>query len=401
MVQLAKQHQVGMEPLHPVSLFDMWSPNRLLPTEHEMMVRERAIAEAAKLSNVANTLTAVTHVCRGLRRQLEACRVDEDWAKFFRQQLRRVGGVVPEDMDLLVRYHGMLQNTGQGWTYARSVEEMFVKDPYHPKLLASVMDHMTSTTQLSGERLYDYDPNNEQHQLEEGLATALGSASAHFKQIGILQFFAQADQGDETLKGPTSQGMIPVFVDDRDEDMPMDNFRPQKESDRHLNEVEFQGTLVQEVFIRTNNMKKLYEIRPEELEGMSYCQWLCNYRHVKNSTQEYKRERKALGDKTDLGDPGQFSIIGQRSKSTMIAGTLEMAPKVVLLHTKEMVKLRVNTSMIPMLATEDQVLNDKAKVTLFGHWYRLEEALQDPEPDIKQCDTVRLLLFPSSQHISE
>ena len=54
-----------------------------------------------------------------------------------------------------------------------------------------------------------------------------------------------------------------------------------------------------------------------------------------------------------------------------------------------------------MLAAEDQVLNDKTKVMLFGNWNRLETALQDPQPDIKQCDTVRLLLFPSSQHKSE
>ena len=52
-------------------------------------------------------------------------------------------------------------------------------------------------------------------------------------------------------------------------------------------------------------------------------------------------------------------------------------------------------------AAEDQVLNNKTKVMLFGHWNRLETALQDPESDIKQCDVVRLLLYPSSQHKSE
>ena len=175
--------------------------------------------------------------------------------------------------------------------------------------------------------------------------------------------------------------------------MPTDNFRPQKESDYHLNEVEYQGTLVQEVFTRTNSMKKLFEIRPKEVKGMCYCQWLCDYRIVKTSTQEYKRECEALERKG--------TYLGKRSKKTMIAGTLEMAPKVVLLPNDQMVKLRVNTSVIPMLETEDQVLNDKTKVMLFGHWDRLETALQDPEPDIKQCDKVRLLLFPSSQHMSE
>lgn len=85
-VELAKRHQVGLEPAHPVSLFDIWSPNRLLPTEREMLVRKKAIVEAAKASNNASNLDAVKHVCTRLRRHLEACSLDQDWAKVFRSQ---------------------------------------------------------------------------------------------------------------------------------------------------------------------------------------------------------------------------------------------------------------------------------------------------------------------------
>ena len=36
-------------------------------------------------------------------------------------------------------------------------------------------------------------------------------------------------------------------------------------------------------------MRKLYEIRPNELSGMCFAQWLCLYRHVRCGTNEYKR----------------------------------------------------------------------------------------------------------------
>ena len=48
-VELAKRHQVGLEPAHPVSLFDIWSPNRLLPTEREMLVL--GVSKKHQLSN--------------------------------------------------------------------------------------------------------------------------------------------------------------------------------------------------------------------------------------------------------------------------------------------------------------------------------------------------------------
>lgn len=366
----------------------MWSPGGLLPTEREILLRERAIAEAAKISDDIGTVAALMNVCRTLKRQLEACPLDKDWALLFRQKLTMLEGVVPENMDLLVRYHGMLQNTGQGWTYVRSVQEMVVKDSYHPQILATLRDHMTSTTQLSGERLQEYDPDD--GQLEAGVAAMLGSASANFKQIGVLQFFAQADRGANILHGPTSQETTPVFVNT---EAPTHNFRPQEEADRLLNEEEFHGTLVQEVFTRTNSDRKLFEIRPEEVEGMSFCQWLCDYRRVRRSTLEYIKECETL--------ERAGNYVGQRSEKTMIAGTLEMAPKVMLLPNDQMVKLRQNGFLVPMLLNEDQVLSDKMKITLFGRWRRLEKALRDPEQDVKQCDAVRMILFPSSQHKSE
>ena len=388
-VQLAQRHQVGEEPIHPPSLLDIWSPGGLLPTENEERTRQCLIREAANVRSDVSTVDALVYISGRLRRQLEACKMDNDWAKVFRKELTKLEGVVPGNLNLLVQYHTLMQKTGRGWTYARSVKEMVVTDPYHPKILTSLRDHMTSRTQLMCESLDNYDPDK--GQLDENLAAMIGSGNKDFKQIGILQFFAQAYYGGEPLKGPTSQGTIPVFTD---WDNPIHGFRPQEESDRLLNEDEFHGTLIQEVFTRTNTIRKLYEIRPIELSGMCFAQWLCLYRHVKRGTQEYSRLLEELRRLE--------SHLGPLCEKTMIAGALEMAPKFLMLPNDQMVRLRDSRPKIVRLVVDHQVLTVKTKILLFGRWNRLEEALQDPDQDtIKQCDAVRLLLFPASTHTSE
>ena len=370
-------------------MLDIWSPGGLLPTEDEDRLRECFIKEAKKVNSNVSTVDALVYISGGLRRQLEACKLDKDWAKVFRIELTKHDGVGPENLDLLVQYHTLLQKTGHGWTYARSVKEMVVTDPYHPKILTSLRDHMTCITQLMGESLDHYDPDN--GQLDDSLEAMVGSRDNDFKQIGILQFFAQADRGSDSLKGPTSQGTIPVFTD---WDEPIHGFRPQEERDRLLNEDEFHGTLTQEVFTRTDSMRKLYEIRPNELSGMCFAQWLCLYRHVRCGTNEYKRLFELL--------QREESHLGPLCEKTMIAGTLELAPKFLMLPNDAIVRLRDGRPKVVRLLDNHQVLTVKTKILLFGRWNRLEDALQDPtQGTIEQCDAVRMLLFPSSTHTSE
>ena len=388
-VQMARKHQVGMEPIHPLSLLDIWSPGGLLPSENEEHLRECLIREAANVHSDVSTVDALVYISGRLRRQLEACKMDKDWAKVFSMELKKLEGVLPGNLDLLVQYHVLLRKTGRGWTYVRSVKEMSVTDAYHPKVLTSLRDHMTSRTQLMCESLDNYDPD--EGKLDESLAAMVGSGHQDFKQIGILQFFAQADCGAEPLRGPTSQGTEPVFTDWDD---PIHGFRPQEESDRLLNVDEFHGTLIQEVFTRTNTNVTLYEMRPNELSGMCFAQWVCLYRQVNSGTNEYKRLLGVL--------QREESHLGPLCEKTMIAGTSDLAPTFLMLKHDQMVRLRDRRPKIVRLVTQHQVLTVKTKILLFGRWNRLEEALKDPDQDtIKQCDTVRLLLFPASTHISE
>ena len=96
------------------------------------------------------------------------------------------------------------------------------------------------------------------------------------------------------------------------------------------------------------------------------------------------------------------SHLGPLCEKTMIAGTLELAPKFLMLPNDAIVRLRDGRPKVVRLLDNHQVLTVKTKILLFGRWNRLEDALQDPtQGTIEQCDAVRMLLFPSSTHTSE
>lgn len=361
-----------------------------MPTEQEKLLRDRAISEAANLDNNTRPIDAVMHIVEKLmRRGLQHCKFDPEWKKLIRTllgKLEEVNLLSSGDMDKLVRYHHLLWKTGEGWTYARSLREMNMSDAYHPKILIALKDSMSSTTLMACERLDEFS-----EEVMEGEFAALIGSVEDWKIVGILQFFAETDRQVERIRGPTSQKTKPVYVKDGNNW----TWRPATEATDALHEPRWPGTLVEEDFTRTNNMKTLFEERPDDLH-MCFAQFLCQYQHIKRQQPQYQRLEKAL--------EGCADFMGPRCEKTLIAGTLDMAPKFMMCKNDAIVSMRGKQDTIIRLAAQEQVLSEKTKVYLFGQWRRSEKALTDEEvakADIRQCDRVRLQLFPSSAHISE
>ena len=137
--------------------------------------------------------------------------------------------------------------------------------------------------------------------------------------------------------------------------------------------------------------------------GLTQSKWVLSEKtdifgkiYQKRNYRQYQKISRALGECAD--------VLGPRCEMTPIAGTLDMAPKFMMLKNDEIVSMKEKKDTIVRLAAQEQVLSEKTKVYLFGQWRRPEKALLDEEvakADIRQCDRVRLQLFPSSAHISE
>ena len=72
-----------------------------------------------------------------------------------------------------------------------------------------------------------------------------------------------------------------------------------------------------------------------------------------------------------------------------------------------LLKLRDTKNIIPKLVSQDQTLDDAAKIFLFRPWRRPELVLRHEnlatftDDDLKDCDRIRLEIFPESFYCNE
>ena len=393
---MALKCQVDSDHLHPVSLLDIWSPRGLMPDQSESHMRSLAQQEAAKLPEDYSPVDAILVICETLKPYgLEQCKIEDGWRKLLNQELGKLQEVTSRrdfDVGLLLSYHSLLWKTGQGWTYQRTHKERNVHSPYHPAILGVFGDKTNVKTELYGERLGDFDLT--EGGLHHSLAEATGTHD-DWKEIGLLQFFCETLTVDEPLVGPVSQETVVVSV----ASVNRWGCAKAKQESIDLGEDCWPNSLSpQEDFTLNNTMKKLYDIRLDAVNGMPFAQFLTQYRLI---TDKGGREYKSITE--ELGE----SNIGPLSKTALIAGTQEKAPRSMRFRNSSILKLRDRKNLLPMLTSHDQTLDNASKLFLFRPWRRPEMLLREEnlaaitEDDVKACDRIRLELFPESFYCNE
>ena len=393
-VEIAKQVQVGNGRVHPVSLLDLWSPTGLMPSPNEERMRYLAVQHAAYLPQDHDAIEVIIAVYEKLKQYgIEHYTIDTDWQRLVRTQIGKLDLSLRREVDAnkLIRYHCLLWKTGQGWTYQRTPEEMNVDSAYHPTTLAVFADQTNSTTQLSGEKLEGLDLN--EGSLDAGLASVIGNC-CDWKEIGLMQFFAETLTLDGALKGPVSQTTVSVNLED------VNRWRCAAATQESLDKGEdsWPNGQSEEEFTLNNSMKKLYDIRPDAIDGMPFGQFLTQCRYIKDEGgREHASLSKLLED----------SNIGPLCDKTLIAGTNVRVPSCMRFRNSAIVKLRQEKNIILNMFSQDQRLNDASKMYLFRPYRRPEIVFREEnlaslqEDELKTADKVRLELFPESYYCAE
>lgn len=384
--QKAKRTQVNdVNCMHPVSLINIWSPLGLLPTGPETHLRSLAVEEAAQLREDNSLMDVVKCVYEKLKPfGIHSFKIEHKWRRIIEAELAKLELALENagdiNMKMLVCYHSMLWKTGQGWTYSRTPKEMSIKSGYHPNILGTFGDVTRVETRLSGERLETLDL--EVGQLDEDLAAVIGNYD-NWKTIGILEFFARVIT---PLVGPTSQRTVAITVGDGNHWACV----PVTQEGIDRGEQSWVNNLSREEFVLTDSMLRLYDIRPEAIELMSYAQFVAQYRRVKKGGRE-ERDVKDKVDQNMVGPPSD----------TIIAGTSGLAPTLVKFSNGRFVtKMKHEEGyLLPMVKCMDQTLDNRTKRYLFKPWREPERVMQEEEFDVavmKECDEVRLQLYPTS-----
>merc|ERR1712218_582652 len=174
------------------------------------------------------------------------------------------------DVNILLTYHSLLWKTGKGWTYQRTPKERSVHSAYHPSIIGIFRDKTNVKTELCGERSWSLDLDSSLH---HSLAATTGTHD-DWKEIGLLQFCSETLTIGKQLVGPVSQKTALVNLASIGK---WGAVKARQES-IDMGEEIWPNTLTDEEFTFSDNMKKLYGIRLEVLEEMTYAQFLTQFR---------------------------------------------------------------------------------------------------------------------------
>ena len=119
-----------------------------------------------------------------------------------------------------------------------------------------------------------------QHQgLKSGLHHSLAAVTGthdDWKEIGLLQFFAETLTTGDPLLGPVSQGTATVSIE------AVNRWGCAKVTQESIDrgEVCWPNILSDEECVLTNSMKRLCDIRPDKIKNMTFAQFLTQYRLI-------------------------------------------------------------------------------------------------------------------------
>jgi hypothetical protein len=388
---LAKRHQAEGEP-QPLSLITMYTSKGLNVTEEEAVLRGRALQLGQSQRGEIGCVEAIVIIMSALRLEgIDKVRFEKEDGLLIATELssflsnERQG--IKED---LLLYHILIWKTADEgmFTMKRHPGECTTV-PYIPAILESSGMKMSAEICATGDYLIP-----EERTVSEEVKAFISDSDSDSEKVGFLEDWQEvslleflnatlpAEKVDQA-KGPTSQPIIPV-VATKDRRLA---WRGAVDSDNHNGEIIFESE-EKRLYVRTiNDIRVLYEKRPQRMAGMVLGEFACEYRLLKPSGNGYEKAKNSINEETSVG-PDTLRLV---------AGTNDVAaPETMLLTNGKLMKRRQDVTAVPKLLFSG-ITSQHGNQLMWSPWQRLEEVtgIQD-EPETEDQKKVRLEIFPYS-----
>ena len=380
----------------PLSLITMFTPEGLDVTDEELFLRGRAVQLGHSQRGEENCVEVIVDIVKQLRLEgLERLTFEREDGRWIAEELLSYMNQ-PQAQDVneaLLLYHILLWKTGGNrvWTMERHPEECNVV-PYIPALLEASGLEMSSEICTAGEHL----TTHEQAVSEEVKASSAISKKVQdvsfledWQEVSFLEFLNATLPAEkvEQAKGPTSQPIIPV-VSTKERKL---TWRGAVDSDHHNGEDIFENE-ERRLYVRTvNDVRTLYELRPDRLSRMVLGEFASRYRLLKPSGHGYERVRNSINEDTSVGPDTDH----------LVAGTKETAPQSIRLKNGKLMKRREDVNAVPNLLYSG-LKSKHMNQLMWSTWQKLEEVNgEQDENETQDQKKIRLELFPFSVYPME
>ena len=382
---MAEQHQkAGDGAAEPISLLTMFTPSALIVTKPEFALRGRAVELGNRFGEETSAVDAIIEIMGVLGQE------GLDDVKFQRDHLKRISDELLCTMSLpqqnhkdLVRYHTLLWKTGGYgvWTMERNPSDSKVV-PYIPALLGASGMAMSAKISFFDDHLLP-----KESLISEELKAVLKDQQTtdNWQEISFLDFINSTLPSSKVTPatGPTSQTMVQVITTN---DRKL-TWRAVLDSDHETGEVIFESE-GQRLYVRTDSdVRKLYEGRPERLQGMRLGQFASEYRILWPSDKGFEKAKDSINDDTNMG-PNSCELVAGTSNT--------LAPKAMRLANDRIMKRRTEGKAVPHLLFSGRMSRHGSQL-MWSPWKNLEDINgQQDEMETAEQRSTRLQIFPLS-----
>ena len=380
--ELVQKHQVRAEP-QPPSLITMHTPAGLDVDEEERYLRERILQLWSQQREDISCIDGILDIMRTLKSEgdVNVKFEHEDGLSIAVELASFMDSASATRPDLLL-YHILIWKTAGDsmWTMERRPNEQNVV-PYLPTLLEACSHEMTAEICSTGGHL-----SLQQQEISDEVRKSLADTEwqeEDWQEISILEFVNATLPGKiARAKGPTNQPVIPIVVA-KDRNL---SWREARDSDRVSGDTVFEAPN-NNSYVRTADIRTLYENRPELMKRMCLGQLACEYRVLTPRQHGYEKAKNSIYEDTGVGP----------NSDVLVAGTSDVfAPKTMMLTNEKILIRRQEVMAAPNLLYSG-CTSKHGNQLMWSHWEKLESLTG--EQDVEETEgqkSVRQQIFPLS-----
>ena len=380
--ELVQKYQLRAEP-QPPSLITMHTPAGLDVDEEEHYLRERILQLWSQQGEDISCIDGILEIMRTLKSEGDVN------VKFEHEDGLRIAVELAPFMDSasatrpdLILYHILIWKTAGDsmWTMERRPNEQNVV-PYLPALLEASLHEMTAEICSTGSHLLP-----QQQDITDEVRKSLADTEwqeEDWQEISILEFVnATLPSKIAQAKGPTNQPVIPIVVA-KDRNL---SWREARDSDRVSGDTVFEAPN-NNSYVRTADIRTLYENRPELMKRMCLGQLACEYRVLTPRQHGYEKAKNSINEDTGVGP----------NSDVLVAGTSDVfAPKTMMLKNEKILIRRQEVMAAPNLLYSG-CTSKHGNQLMWSHWEKLEDVTGEQiEEETESQKSVREQIFPLS-----
>ena len=279
----------------------------VLVSAEQKVHRRRVIELSEQYGSDVTCEDAIVEIMRTLMVEgfyIDINNIDDQIQQVVEDQIPKAERSNP-NRKLIMLYHIFIceTNTAKSWTVPRNPGECRVQ-AYLPRLLQVTKMKLSAETEVFGQ-----DVQFPETDLKNDISKHI-TDPFNWKEVSILEYVNAHLPNDDRVVGPRSQSLVQVITNKEDNV----SWREAQDHDKQKGEDIFVNNDEEDeekCYVRSQmDVRRLYEVRPKRMAGMSLGQFAAEFRRIKAGGCGFENANSKINPETDVGPDSDGRVVG-------------------------------------------------------------------------------------------